>query len=119
LAHASADLNVNLLLVDTNIVSYFHRGDARAERYEPHLIGKQLFVSFMTVAELYKWPLERNWSEQDKQALVQFLKNYVVLSYDDALAWKWAELVSQTCRDDQFHFQIGGSQRQLCGTACH
>ena len=38
-------------------------------------MGKQLFVSFMTVAELYKWPLERNWSEQNKQALVQFLKN--------------------------------------------
>jgi len=65
-----------LLLVDTNIVSYFHRGDTRAKRYEPHLIGKQLFVSFMTVAELYKWPVERNWNERKKQALVQFLKNY-------------------------------------------
>jgi hypothetical protein len=73
LAHASADLTVKLLLVDTNIVSYFHRGDTRAKRYEPHLMGKQLFVSFMTVAELYKWPLERNWSEQNKQAPVQFL----------------------------------------------
>jgi tRNA(fMet)-specific endonuclease VapC len=104
LAHSAADLIVKLLLVDTNIVSYFHRGDTRAKRYEPHLIGKQLFVSFMTVAELYKWPLERNWSEQSKQALVQFLRNYVVLPYDDALAWKWAELVSQTRRGRPISF---------------
>ena len=58
----------------------------------------------MTVAELYKWPVERNWNERKKQALVQFLKNYVVLPYDDALAWKWAELVSQTCRGRPISF---------------
>jgi predicted nucleic acid-binding protein len=46
LAHASADLTVKLLLVDTNIVSYFHRGDTRAKRYEPHLMGKQQPISF-------------------------------------------------------------------------
>jgi tRNA(fMet)-specific endonuclease VapC len=87
-----------MLLVDTNIVSYFYRRDNRAKSYEGHLVGKRLFISFMTVGELYKWPFERNWSEQKKEGLVQFLKNYTVLPYDDALAWKWAELVSKTCR---------------------
>jgi tRNA(fMet)-specific endonuclease VapC len=87
-----------MLLVDTNIVSYFYRRDDRAKSCEGHLVGKMLFISFMTVAELYKWPFERNWSEQKKEGLVRFLKNYTVLPYDDALAWKWAELVSKTCR---------------------
>jgi|SRR6266481_4052942 len=87
-----------MLLVDTNIVSYFYRTDNRAKSYEGHLVGKRLFISFMTVGELYKWPFERNWSERKKEGLVQFLKNYTVLPYDDALAWKWAELVSKTCR---------------------
>lgn len=86
------------MVIDTNIVSYFFRRDTRAARYEQHVQGRTLYLSFMTVAELYKWPFERNWSEVKKQALVQYLKNYTVLPYDDALAWKWAELVSQICR---------------------
>jgi tRNA(fMet)-specific endonuclease VapC len=82
-------------------------------------MGKQLFVSFMTVAELYKWPLERSWSEQNKQALVQFLKNYVVLPYDDALAWKRAELVSQTCRGRPISFPDSWIAATALRTACH
>ncbi len=66
---------------------------------EKHLIGRRLFVSFMTVAELYKWPFERNFSEAKRQRLVEFLRNYAVLPYDDALAWCWAELVAKTRRD--------------------
>jgi len=86
------------MLVDTNVVSYFIRRDTRAAKYEKHLSGHVLFVSFMSVAELYKWPFERNWGEAKKQGLTDYLKNYTVLPYDDALAWCWAELVAKTCR---------------------
>ena len=86
------------MLVDTNIISYFYRSDTRATAYEKHLAGKTLFVSFMTVAELYNWPFEKNWGEPKRQGLTQYLKNYTVLPYDDALAWAWAELVAKTCR---------------------
>jgi predicted nucleic acid-binding protein len=87
------------MLIDTNIVSYFYKKDTRAVLYEKHLVGRRLFVSFMTVAELYKWPFERNFSEAKRQQLVEFLRNYTVLPYDDALAWCWAELVAKTRRD--------------------
>lgn len=86
------------MLIDTNIVSYFFKRDTRATAYEPHLRGKQLSLSLMTVAELYKWPIERNFGEAKRQQLVQYLRNYTVLPYDDALAWAWAELVARTCR---------------------
>ncbi len=86
------------MLLDTNIVSYFHKGDSRAKAYEPHLHDQTLFVSFLTVAELYRWPIERGWGEQKKQGLVQYLKNFTVLPYDEALAWTWAELVGKTCK---------------------
>ncbi len=86
------------MLIDTNIVSYIFKGDTRAQLYQPTLAGQTLFVSFMTVAELYRWPYEKNWGEPKKQGLVQFLRNFAVLPYDDALAWKWAELVGKTCR---------------------
>lgn len=86
------------MLIDTNIVSYIFKGDTRAQLYQPTLAGQTLFVSFMTVAELYRWPYEKNWGEPKKQGLIQFLRNFAVLPYDDALAWKWAELVGKTCR---------------------
>lgn len=86
------------MLLDTNIVSYIYKGDSRAEGYRVHLTGQTLFVSFMTVAELYRWPFEKNWGESKKLGLVEFLKNFAVLPYDEALAWSWAELVGSTCR---------------------
>jgi len=80
------------MLVDTNIVSYFFRKDTRAALYEPHIKGKTLFISYITVAELYKWPFEKNWSDEKKQLLLQYMRSYAVLPFDDTLAWKWAEL---------------------------
>lgn len=86
------------MLIDTNVVSYIYKGDTRAKAYEAHLTGHTLFVSFMTVAELYRWPFEKNWGEAKKQELTLFLKNFAVLPYDEGLAWNWAELVGKTCR---------------------
>lgn len=85
------------MLLDTNIVSYFVRRDTRAAVYEPYLRGQTLFISFMTVAELYKWPFVRNSETKRITELMQHLRNYVGLPYDDALAWTWAELVGKRC----------------------
>lgn len=50
------------VVVDTDVVSYLFKGDSRAEAYRPHLTGNLLVVSFMTVAELDRWALERDWA---------------------------------------------------------
>jgi tRNA(fMet)-specific endonuclease VapC len=47
-------------VVDTDVVSYLFKGDSRAEAYRLHLSGRLLVVSFMTVAELQRWALERD-----------------------------------------------------------
>jgi len=52
---------VSAVLVDTDIVSMVFKGDSRAERYRRYLTGNILAVSFMTVAELHRWALSRNW----------------------------------------------------------
>ena len=92
------------MLVDTDIVSFFYKKDTRAKAYEQHLTLQTLFVSFVTMAELYRWPFERNWGERKKQDLMRYLRNYAVLPYDDALAWTWAELVGKTCRNRPIAF---------------
>jgi hypothetical protein len=39
-------------VVDTDVVSLTFKRDTRASLYRPHLDGRQLTISFMTVAEL-------------------------------------------------------------------
>lgn len=48
-------------VIDTDIISYLFRRDTRAEIYRPYLAGADVAVSFMTVAELNRWALQRGW----------------------------------------------------------
>ena len=87
------------ILLDTNIVSYLYRHDSRAELYRPHLEGHEPFISFMTLAELYLWPVRRNWSEARRASFESWIrKRFAVLPFDAALARSWAVLVGDTCR---------------------
>jgi len=54
---------MEIVAVDTDVVSFLFKRDTRAASYEPHLAGKNLIISFMTLAELSHWPLQRNWGE--------------------------------------------------------
>jgi len=80
------------MLVDTNIVSYFFRGDSRAQAYERHLKGQTRHIAFVTLGELYLWLFLRPFTELKRQRLLEFIGTHVLLPYDDQLAWTWAEL---------------------------
>jgi tRNA(fMet)-specific endonuclease VapC len=81
------------VLVDTDVFSYLFKGDTRAALYRPHLNGKRLHLAFSTVAELYRWAVKNGWGRQRIDSLRLTLRNYVVLPYDDAIAWNWAEVM--------------------------
>lgn len=50
------------LLLDTNIISVFLKpNDTRGALYGPLIQGHHLYISFMTLAELYRWALVREW----------------------------------------------------------
>ena len=49
------------LLVDTSVLSLLLKRDTRAIAYAPHLRDRVGVLSFMTLAELYRWPEERDW----------------------------------------------------------
>ncbi len=57
------------VVVDTDVVSFLFKRDTRAEAYKPHLRGKLLTISFMTVAELDRWAIARSWGEARRQQL--------------------------------------------------
>ena len=53
---------MNAAIVDTDVVSMLFKGDTRARAYRPHVTGRLLGISFMTLAELERWSLERDWA---------------------------------------------------------
>jgi tRNA(fMet)-specific endonuclease VapC len=82
------------LLLDTNIVSYLMKESPRAKLYEAHLRDSRLAISFVTVGELYRWAIVRQWGTKRKLDLEEQLRNYLVIPFDIELCKKWAEVKS-------------------------
>ena len=80
------------LIVDTDVVSFLLKDDTRAQLYRPHLQGKTLALSFMTVAELYQWAYVRNWGERKLTRLEEQLHRYVIVPFDNELCKQWARI---------------------------
>ncbi len=87
------------VVVDTDVMSFLFKRDSRAEWYRPHLTGKLLVLSFMTVAELDRWALARNWGQRRRARMEEYLRNFVVHPFDRALCLKWAEVSDRARRN--------------------
>lgn len=85
---------MNAVLVDTNVVSYLMKGDSRGDLYLAHLDAKLLYISFVTVGELYRWAVQHNWGAARIAALREKLDHYVVLPSDDQTCWEWASVMT-------------------------
>ena len=83
---------MNAAIVDTDVVSMLFKGDTRALAFRPHFTSRLLGISFMTLAELERWPLERGWGQKRKLELAQHLTRYTVLPVSRELCAKWAEV---------------------------
>ena len=99
---------MNAAIVDTDVVSMLFKGDSRAVAYRPHIMGRLLGISFMTLAELERWPLERNWGQARRFELTQYLARYVVLPVSRELCCRWAE-VSFAARSKGRPIQTAGA----------
>ena len=86
------------VVVDTCVVSFLLKNDTRAELYRPHLEVGTKVISFMTLAELYRWSEVRDWSEHRKAELEDDLSPYVVYGVSRALCHMWAETTDQARR---------------------
>lgn len=89
---------MDAVLLDTDVFSFFFKGDTRAEMYTPDVEGKQMCLSFMSVAELLRWTIVRGWGEPRRRSLEQALRRCVVLPYDAAMAQAWATIAVQRSR---------------------
>jgi tRNA(fMet)-specific endonuclease VapC len=84
-------------VVDTDVVSFLFRAASQAALYRRHLTGRLLVVSFMTVAELDRWGLERNWGTDRIARMEAHLRRFVIYPFDRPLCRTWAE-ISDSCK---------------------
>ncbi|HHC24184.1 MAG TPA: type II toxin-antitoxin system VapC family toxin [Desulfobacterales bacterium] len=74
---------MEIVLLDTNIVSFLFKKDTRSVLYEPYLKNRILAISLMTAAELYQWAEVRKWGSRRVSQLERILaENYTILPAD-------------------------------------
>jgi tRNA(fMet)-specific endonuclease VapC len=80
------------VLVDTDVFSYLLKGDSRAALYKPHLQGKLVALSFVTVGELQFWAINRKWGTRKLGDLSTRLRSVVIVPYDFAICETYGRL---------------------------
>jgi tRNA(fMet)-specific endonuclease VapC len=68
------------------------RGDTRAALYRPDLAGKELGISFQTLAELRQWATIHKWGLRQRQARARMLGYYTLYLVDEPLIDAWATI---------------------------
>jgi predicted nucleic acid-binding protein len=77
---------MDAVLLDTDVFSYLMKSkDTRADAYRPHVKGKTVAVSFITLGELYYGAEKKKWSAKNRQNLEERLKAVVEVPYDAEL----------------------------------
>lgn len=82
------------VVVDTNVVSFIFKEDTKAKLYESHLLNVPKFISFMFLAELYKWQQLNNWGKRKKNEFDELLLDFGIIYADEELCKIWAEIQS-------------------------
>jgi predicted nucleic acid-binding protein len=88
-----------VLVLDTDAVSHIHKQNTWGQLLTPIVTGRHLLISFQTLAELRRWPEERNWGENRRQELEQTIEKYVVVHSTASICDRWAETMNQVHRN--------------------
>jgi|ERR1044071_9613113 predicted nucleic acid-binding protein len=80
----------DIVVVDTNVLSFFIKNDTRATLYQPHLDGRLQIIAAQTLAELELWALIHNWGTRRRATLHAYLKEFVLAEADEAICFSWA-----------------------------
>ncbi len=78
--------------MDTDVYSYLMTGSRFAALYRPHVDGKLIAISFITVGELYFGAYRRKWSEDRVADLKDRLRSVTIVPFDEGVCKKYAEI---------------------------
>lgn len=89
---------MNEILLDTDVVSYLLNRHHLALAYERLLIGRTPMISFMTVAEMYRGALKRNWGQKRMAELDSHIRQFAVVPYSFQICVAFARIVNSAER---------------------
>lgn len=59
------------------------------------LAGQRVWLTFVTVAELWKWAEVRSWGSTSRDRLASWLGHRPVIPYDEEVAKEWGRLAAR------------------------
>ncbi len=86
------------MLVDTDVFSFLAKGHTLAAKYEKHVKGKKMALSFITVGELLTWPKYKGWGETKTKQLESRIARAGVIPYDEELCRVYGDVRAQTLK---------------------
>ncbi len=101
-----------IILLDTNIVSYVHRGGEMERLYARHLAEKIWTVSFMTVAEILEGAFRAKQNGKPYRNYIDMIAKYTVLPWNVAVCECWARI-----RADRYRHPIPVADCWIAATA--
>jgi tRNA(fMet)-specific endonuclease VapC len=110
---------MSVVLLDTTVASLLHpkkKGAELREKYEHHMRGQTLALSFQSVAELWGWAEANKWGEQARTGLDAFVRRFLVIPYDYELAQVWAQVMEASKKEGR-RFEAGDCW--IAATAVH
>jgi tRNA(fMet)-specific endonuclease VapC len=105
---------VTPVVVDTDVVSFIFKGHSIGLLYDADLAGRDLAISFMTLAELDHWSIKARWGEFRRRKFEQYRKQFGVIPYDRELCRIWAEVM---CVAQSKGFRIECADAWIAATA--
>jgi len=79
------------VVIDTDVASVLQKGRAPAW-VNRQMAGQRVWLTFVTVAALWKWAEVRSWGPASRDQLGSWLTSRPVIPYDDEVAKVWARL---------------------------
>ena len=110
---------MSVVLLDTTVVSLLHPKKRRSERlarYAVHMEKQTLALSFQSVAELWNWAEARGWGDETRSGLDRFIKQFLVIPYDYALARAWAQAMQSSRQQGR---RLDSGDCWIAATAIH
>lgn len=87
---------MRVCLLDTNVVSSLFKPDHTLFPDCTRIIqGRQLYISFMSRAELLLWPRLNNWGAKREGLLRQHMDLCLTLYPDESTCFYWSEIMAR------------------------
>jgi hypothetical protein len=82
---------VSFIVLDTDVASTILRGRL-ADPLRSRLAGHSLCITFVTLGELTKWTVLRDWGPRRLASFESWRQQVVLLPFDEAVAVKWGQI---------------------------